>query len=454
MKTLVQRISIGARYERLFEWGKLITITGSTQLGIQVIGFISGILVIRLLSTGEYALYTLANTMFGTMLILADGGITTGVLAEGGKVWQDRAKFGAVIVTGFGLRRQFTIVSLLLAVPALFFLLIDHQAGWKMATLIIISLVPSFFMALSGSLLEIAPKLKQDIAPLQKIQLFTAFGRLSLLSACLFSFPLAFTAVLASGLPQIYANRALRKISETSADYTQKADKKVEQAILKIVKRVLPGSVYYVISAQLTVWLISTFGSTASVAHIGALGRLGMMLTLFTALFNTLISPRFARLPETASLLLKRFLQLQAGLFIWAILIVAVFWIFSSQALWLLGDQYSGLNQEVVLSIIGTCLSLIAGVTYTLTISRGWTINPVLYIGSNIALIVLGILCLDVSTLRGILYFNIYIAGCQVAMNTIYSFIRLISLKNKQQNTLNRANESESNEDTDVSSNR
>jgi O-antigen/teichoic acid export membrane protein len=436
MKTLVQRISVNARYERLFEWGRLITITGSTQLGIQVISFISGILVIRLLSTGEYALYTLANTMFGTMLILADGGITTGVLAEGGKVWQDRTKFGAVIITGFGLRRQFTLFSLLLAVPALFYLLIDHQAGWKMATLIILSLIPSFFMALSGSLLEIAPKLKQDIAPLQKIQLFTALGRLSLLSACLFSFPMTFIAVLASGLPQIYANRSLRKISSASADYTQKADKKVEQAILKIVKRVLPGSVYYVISAQLTVWLISTFGSTASVAHIGALGRLGMMLTLFTALFNTLIAPRFARLPETASLLLKRFLQLQAGLFIWAILIVAVFWGFSPQALWLLGNQYSGLEQEVVLSIIGTCLSLIAGVTYTLTISRGWTINPVIYIGSNISLIVLGIFYVNVSTLQGILLFNIYIAACQVVMNTTYSFIRIISLKKKQRYAL------------------
>jgi O-antigen/teichoic acid export membrane protein len=435
MRTLVQRLAVNPRYERLYEWGRLITITGSAQVGIQIIGFVSGILVIRLLSTAEYALYTLANSMLGTMLILADGGITTGVLSEGGKVWQDRTQFGTVIVTGFGLRRKFTIFSLLLAVPALFFLLIDHQAGWTMASLIIISLIPAFFMSMPGSLLEIAPKLKQNIGPLQKIQLFTAIGRLILLSASLFSIPMTFVAVLASGLPQIYANRSLKKISAASADYTQKADKKVEKAILKIVKRVLPGSIYYVFSGQLTIWLISIFGSTAAVAHMGALGRLGMMLSLFTVLFSTLILPRFARLPEKASLLLKRFLQLQAGLFVWAILVVGFFWTFSSQALWLLGNQYAILENEVVLNIVATCLSLIAGVTYTLTISRGWAINPVISIAINISSIVLGIVYVDISTLQGILTLNIYVALVQMLMNSTYSLLRIVALKKDQRNS-------------------
>lgn len=75
---------------RAGEWAKLIAITGSAQVMVQAIGFISGILVIRLLPTHEYALYTLANTMLGTMTLLADGGIATGVMSQGGKVWQDK----------------------------------------------------------------------------------------------------------------------------------------------------------------------------------------------------------------------------------------------------------------------------------------------------------------------------------------------------------------------------
>jgi hypothetical protein len=81
MKMLVQRIYTNLIFAKVFEWGKLITIVGSAQILVQAISLISGILVIRLLPTHEYALYTLANTMLGTMSLLADGGISTGVMS-------------------------------------------------------------------------------------------------------------------------------------------------------------------------------------------------------------------------------------------------------------------------------------------------------------------------------------------------------------------------------------
>lgn len=53
---------------------KLFALTGGAQILVQAIGFISGIMVIRLLSPQQYAYYTLANTVLGTMVVLADGG--------------------------------------------------------------------------------------------------------------------------------------------------------------------------------------------------------------------------------------------------------------------------------------------------------------------------------------------------------------------------------------------
>src|SRR4051812_39271310 len=96
---------VTSKYPQMVEWGKLISITGSAQVLIQAIGFVSGIMIIRLLSTSEYALYTLANTMLGTMTLLTDGGINTGVMAQGGRVWQDKVKLGIVMNTGMDLRR-------------------------------------------------------------------------------------------------------------------------------------------------------------------------------------------------------------------------------------------------------------------------------------------------------------------------------------------------------------
>ena len=116
-------------YDKAMHWGKLISITGGAQMIVQAVGFICGILIIRLLPVQEYALYTLVNTMLGTISVLADGGISSGVMAQGAKVWQDKEKLGEVLATGLDLRRKFAIGSLLISVPILFYLLIHKNTA-------------------------------------------------------------------------------------------------------------------------------------------------------------------------------------------------------------------------------------------------------------------------------------------------------------------------------------
>ena len=175
MKYILIKLKQHPKYDTIVSWGKLISITGSAQIIVQAVGFVCGILVIRLLPTQEYALYTLANTMLGTMTMLSDAGISTGVMAQGGKVWQNREKLGVVMATGLDLRRKFAIGSLILSTPILLYLLLHNGASWLMAIMIVLSLIPAFYAALSDSLLEIVPKLNQTILPLQ---ILSRLGRL------------------------------------------------------------------------------------------------------------------------------------------------------------------------------------------------------------------------------------------------------------------------------------
>jgi hypothetical protein len=73
---------------------------------VQLIGFAAGILLVRQLDQHEYALFTIANTMQGTINVLADIGISIGLISIGGRVWQDRNRFGELISTGLKLRRK------------------------------------------------------------------------------------------------------------------------------------------------------------------------------------------------------------------------------------------------------------------------------------------------------------------------------------------------------------
>ena len=215
MKVLAQRISNNPNYAKALEWGKLITITGGAQILVQLTGFVSGIAIIRLLPIQEYAFYTLANTMLGAMVMLSDSGVGSGVMAESGKVWQDKQKLGAVLATGLVLRKRFAIISLLFTLPVLVYLLYSHGASWLTILLIIAAIIPAALAALSDSLLEIAPKLHQDIKPLQRNSAEVSLIRLALSGLLVFFAPFTFAALLANGLrrrePKRPPNRRLRR---------------------------------------------------------------------------------------------------------------------------------------------------------------------------------------------------------------------------------------------------
>lgn len=425
MKAFVKRLNTPSAQKKVMEWGKLITVTGSAQLLIQGIGLLSGILIIRLLSPQEYALYTLANTMLGTMVVLADGGISTGVMSEGGRVWTDKEKLGAIVGTALELRKKFAIGSLLIALPVLFYLLQHHGSNWMLSTLIILALIPAFFTSLSNSLLEILPKLTQNIIPLQRIQVGANVARLVLACLTLIIFPWAFVAILAAGLPQLWASKQLIKISGNYATISAHPDIAVRKKILAIARRTLPSAIYYCFLGQITVWLISVFGTTSSIANVGALGRIAMFLTIFTVLFNTLVVPRFARLPGNKSLLLNRFLQIQVSLLFFSAFAITMVYLFSSQALWILGPNYSNLNTELLLCIVGGCLGLISSSSFSLSTSRGWVINPAYSIPASIISIVIGVILIDVSSLKGIFLFNIFISLIHVLIFVIYGLIKI-----------------------------
>jgi O-antigen/teichoic acid export membrane protein len=425
MRALIHRLSAHPKYSRVFEWGKVISIAGSAQILVQLTGLLTGILIIRMLPTREYAFYTLANTMLSTMTVLADGGISAGAMAQGGKVWKDKKQLGLVLATGLDLRKKFAVFSLLVAVPILVYLLLHQGATVWVIALIVATLIPSFYAALSDSLLEIVPKLHQDIKPLQVNQVTVNIFRLFLSGAALL-FPFTFIVLLANGIPRMYGNLKLRKIVAKFAEPDLKPDPEYRSSILQVVRKMMPGSIYYCISGQMTIWLLSIFGSADSIAQIGALGRISMLLTIFTVLFGTLITPRFARLAEDRSVLLSRFITIQLGMAVLCTLICTVIYFFPQPALWILGQKFQGLEMELTLSIIASCLGLMSGLFFSLSSSRGWPTHPAVLIIGNILFVVTGALLFKVSTLRGALYFNIFINLYPVTIHSLNFYYKAL----------------------------
>lgn len=430
MKKYFKNIYNEPKHAKIFEWGKLLTLTGGAQILVQGIGFISGILIIRLLPTSEYALYTLANTMLATLILLADGGIATGVMAEGGKVWRDPVKFGEVIHTGIILRRKFAIVALIISIPVFIWLLNRQDISWLMIILLTLSIIPAFSSALSSSLLQIAPKLHQNIPALQKNQVEINVLRLILNVAVLFVFPWAFIAVLSNGLPQIWGNIKLSKITNKYIGISNETSPTVQKSILKVVVRTLPGSIYYCLMGQITIFLLSIFGTTESIAQVGAIGKLTVLLGIIGAFMSTIFEPRFARLSTNKKKILNKFFQIQLLLIMLSIFIVSITYFFPDQIIFILGDKYKGLGIELMLMTIASCLAMISGSAYSLSAGRGVIPNPLVVIPILILIQIMFFLTIDYTEIIGILWFSIFTYVASWLIRIIYFLNYLNKLEN------------------------
>jgi len=79
--------------------------------------------------------------------------------------------------------------------------------------------------------------------------------------------------------------------------------------------------------------------------------------------------------------------------------------------------------------MVGSCFSLLSGAAFGLYSNRGWMINPILMISVNLISMLLLASVLDVTSLIGALYFNIWVNIISFVMNFIYGFIKILKLK-------------------------
>lgn len=380
-------------------------LTGGAQSAIQLFTFVTGLAAIRLLSIQEYAYYTIINAVLGTMSVLTDGGVAQSVMAQGGKVWNDRAALGAVLAGGRRLRRWFALVAGVIVVPMAFVLLQKQGASAGLALLLILSTVPLFLSSFTGQLYEVMPRLHQSLWALQRIQLATSCVRLLAIVGTLLVLPAAWITNLASGMAQLWSTFRIRGLAKTFADWHRPPDPAASKLMNAQVRRALPGAVYYAFSGQITSWLVSIFGTTEAVAHVGALGRLAMAFNLFTSVFTLILIPRFARMPEHGrSRVLTRYWEVQGALLVVLSLVVLAIALFPEPVFLILGPEYAASAGQVTVVAAGGALSVLAGSAYGMAAARGVIVNPALAILYSLIVQTVLIASLPLRTVSGVLW--------------------------------------------------
>lgn len=411
-------------------WGKTLSKFVSAQLFVQALSFASGILIIRTLDEQQYAYFTIANTMQGAMSVLADSGISYSVLAIGGKVWQDKYRFGQLVNTALQLRIYFAVVSIVIISPILFWVLTSNEASVTDTILITAAVILGLNAQLTTYVLDVVLQLHSQIDRIQKLDLISAISRLALLSVAYFIFLDVVVAILTASTSSVLKRFILRHWITESIDITARTDRKNRIEVLGIIKDHLPNNIFYCVQGQLTVVLISIFGSTQSIAEVGALGRLAIMFYVVSTVLSKIILPRFARC-QSVEILRRQYWQIIGSYCLFGVCVVGLTAIFPTKILWILGENYTHLQNELILIALNTVLNAIVATMWSINATKVWIQYSWLNIPGTILMQVFLLLILDVSSTEGVIWFGILSTIPTFIVNALLTYQGFFSYNSK-----------------------
>ncbi|HJT45287.1 MAG TPA: hypothetical protein VJ721_03350 [Chthoniobacterales bacterium] len=389
---------------------------------VQMIGFASGILLVRWLPQHEYAYFTIANAMQATLMLLADIGIATGLISIGGRVWQDRYRFGQLINTGLAIRRKLALVAAIIVAPILYAMLTKNGATPVYTLLLSAFVLAGFSIQLSIDIFSVIPRLHSDIERIQKIDFACAVFRLLLIAGLIYTFSNAGLAVAIASVTFVLQYFLLHNYAAKVADLNAPESPEDRREIGGLIKSLAANVLFYCFQGQITVFLISFFGRhVASVAEVGALGRLAMIFTILMNMLTNVFVPAFARCHDKATL---RWLYIGTvgAVVIFSGAVLAGAALFPDEFLFVLGNRYAHLHRELVLMVGVSVMSAVSATIWLLNASKAWVTGSWLYIPLTLATQVGLIPFSDFSSVAGVLVFNMISIVPSLLLNLVLSF--------------------------------
>jgi hypothetical protein len=391
---------------RLVRWGLVVGEFGIVQVAVQAVSALAGFIIVRSLAKPEFALYAVANAGLSMFNVLADTGISSSMRSIGGEVHGDRAAYSRLVATVRQLRMVYAAFALLISFPVTAWMLLSNGATAGEAFLLCIVVLAASWPLLSGTVLREAALMLRQYRKVQRVDFVAAAVRLSCVVAA-FTWLSAVAAMAFAGLANwiqwaIYRHRALEDV-----DAATEADDNYRRRVMAITWRVLPNTLFYCFQAQILYLLLTVLGTSNELADVAALGRIAALLAIFGVVFNNLLAPWFAR-RQTSSELPRLYAGLVALTAGFLAPFVYIAWVLPQPLLWILGSAYGSLEHELFLMVLAACLQQLGGAMLWLNHCRAWVHwYSIVNIPAILAAQAASIAFLDLSTVRGVLWFGI-----------------------------------------------
>jgi O-antigen/teichoic acid export membrane protein len=332
---------------------------------------LSGFLIVRILSKSEYAAYTIAASLQALLNALTDSGIGWGLNAVGGRIWNDSARLRGLIAIGLRLRSYLAFVAVPLTVLSAFYLLRKNGVSWPTTIALTAGVLVTIWGTFLTNIYAVPLRLRSLYTTAQKFDLLGASLRFVLLAILASFFLNAISAVLITAMALTVQGILLRRSVDRILVDEPKEEESDRRALIGLMKKQALATIFFAYQGQITIWLISVFGSAEKVADIGALSRLAIIFALVASILTGLVAPTFARC-ESLDRLLRLFVTALVAYLVFAALLLFCSIAFPSEMLWILGGKYASLTREVPLLVTSSVVVGLTWVVHTLALSRGW----------------------------------------------------------------------------------
>lgn len=358
----------GVLLDRARRWLGILAAFFSAQSAVQLLGIAAGLLFVNFLPVEQFALYTLANSVLSFFTFASDLGSTSSLVYFYRSTALEPGAFEALQAAVASLRRVAFVLGALVAAVAL--PVMAHARGLPGgdATLCTVGVLAAVWFQIESSLGVLTLRLHNAYGRSYRAELAGGLLRVALAAALVtLGGRVAWLAVLtgtaSTALVALLTRTQRAPVSVPLAPYRRR--------ILRYLAPSLPSALYFSVQSPLLVWLSATFGSTRTIAEIGAISRLGLLVGIFGSLTSVVFLPHLARIHDERTYL-ARFFQFGGLLAALGGCLLVVATLAPRPFLAILGPHYRGLHSELLLVIGGACFSLLDGYLVAVNMARAW----------------------------------------------------------------------------------
>jgi O-antigen/teichoic acid export membrane protein len=393
--------------------GKRLSAFVGGQSAVQLLNAATGLLLLRLMSKPDFAIYAIALGIQGMITILTDigfGGAITGLV---GTRYQDKSILGSYIKTASHLRQVllFIIAACGIILAIVFRNVEIHAHGRRELILLALAVLLTVQFQAWASYYEIPLLLNNKLVSFYSPQIAAAALRIvSSVALYYMNWISSTTVIMANTLSIVIMGVSYRFMARQWINVPRRPSKEHGREMVRYLVPLLPGTVYQALQGQISLFLIAVFGHVGQIAEVAAAGRIGQLFLLLNSSNGVLVTPFFAK--TARSLFRKRYGYTMCAVGAVAVFVAASARLCPAAYLLLLGSNYSNLTPQVQLVVYAAAINYFAGAMWSVAVARKW----IFWWSGSLQMILLTliqlvcVMFLPLNTSEGVLTMNIYTA--------------------------------------------